>query len=449
MDIKISSTILSILKNFAPVFSQPTFDNFVFLSIGAILTNGSRTVTNMLRTLGPLRPKHFTCYHNFFRRSTCPLFKLSKILCSLIFSRCGDSIDLVVDETLSRHKGPKIFGRCFHRDPIRSSKKNVQYTSGHKWVVIGVRFRIPWIKRVWVLPCVMMLWVSEKHASKFKVRHRTYIELTIIMLRLLHRWFPDKHFNIVGDGGFASIELTRFAQKRSWIELVSRLRIDAQLFDEPGQRPKGQRGRKRVKGHRLPSPQQMAENKKLQWQEARLDWYGGLKKDILFINRNAIIYQPGKGTAKISWVLVRDPEGDHRDEAFYTTDLSMNPLEIIRHFIERWSIEVTFEESKRFLQIESSRNRKKESVLRSFPLLLSLFSLITLWYAEHFKEPTQPLTEQDWYSKQEPTFADAMRAIRKEIWDLNLFSMSAKNGDMVKIPSRFMNFISDSLVGFG
>ena len=162
----------------------------------------------------------------------------------------------------------------------------------------------------------------------------------------------------------------------------------------------------------------------------------------------ALLYQPGKGTVTIAWVLVRDPKGKLRDESFYTTDLTMAPEEIIRHFVERWTIEVTFEESKRFLAVESTRNRKKESVLRSFPLLMGLFSLISLWYFDRFKERPEVTTAQAWYQKEQPTFADAINAMRKDIWDLNLFSMFTKNHDMIKIPRSFMAFISDSLVGF-
>ena len=162
----------------------------------------------------------------------------------------------------------------------------------------------------------------------------------------------------------------------------------------------------------------------------------------------ALLYQPGKGTVKIAWVLVRDPQGKLRDESFYTTDLTMSAKEIIRHFVQRWGIEVTFEESKRFLAVESVRNRKKESVLRSFPLLMGLFSLISLWYFDRFKERAKVTTAQDWYQKDQPTFADAIKAMRKEIWDLNLFSMLPKNNDIKKISRPFMAFLSDSLVGF-
>ena len=445
MQLQLSSSIINILEKFAPIFSQPTFENFLFLSAGAILTPGSRTVTNILRTLGR-RPKHFTTYHNFLKRCKCPLLKLSRILCSLIFSMIPGVIELVIDETLCRHSGPKVFGACCHRDPLLSTKKRVQYSFGHKWVVLAIRFHWPWLKRPWSLPCLMMLWVSEKQCPKYKVKHRTPVELTILMLKLLNRWFPEKKFILVGDGGFASLELTKFAAKNSWVQLVSRLRRDAQLFDPAIHQLK--RGRKRDKGKRLLSPEKLANQKNAPWIKATVTWYGGESKKVLYMYNQALLYQPGKGTVKIAWVLVRDPQGKFRDESFYTTDLSMPPQEIIRHFVERWTIEITFAESKRFLAVESTRNRKKNSVLRSFPLLMGLFSLISLWFFDRSKQLPKVITAEPWYQKTQPTFADAIKAIRKEIWNQNLFSMFTKNHNMQKIPKTFMAFISDSLVGF-
>ena len=108
----------------------------------------------------------------------------------------------------------------------------------------------------------MMLWVSEKQCPKYGVKHRTPIALTIIMLRLLHTWFPERTFIIVGDGGFASIELTQFIARNPWVQLVSRLRRDAQLFEQLITQPK--RGRKRLKGKRMPSPQLLAK-KNVRW----------------------------------------------------------------------------------------------------------------------------------------------------------------------------------------
>jgi hypothetical protein len=267
------------------------------------------------------------------------------------------------------------------------------------------------------------------------------------MLRLLRNWFPDREFTIVADGGFAAIEFAKFISQAYWVDLVTRLRKDAQLFAEPINQHK--RGRPRIKGVRLPSPQQLAKDETLQWQRATVHWYGGIQKEIMYTYQQALLYKPGKGTVKIAWIIVRDPDGKLDDEFFYTTDLSMSPQEMIRHFVERWSIEVTFEESRRLLAVESTRNRKKESVLRSFPLLMGLFSIISLWYFDRYKEQPVISTQQPWYHKTEPTFADALIAIRKEIWDQNLFCMSQENHDIIEIPREFMTFVSDSLVGVG
>jgi hypothetical protein len=364
----------------------------------------------------------------------------------LIFALIPGIIELAVDETLCRHSGPKVFGGGCHRDPLLSTRKRVQYSFGHKWVVLAVRFHVSWLKRPWALPCLMMLWVSEKQCHKYGVKHRTPIELTIMMLRLLHKWFPQRAFVIVGDGGFASLDLTKCAAQNPKVQLVSRLRRDAQLFDPAVTQPK--RGRRRAKGKRLLSPENLANKKNASWMKTIVPWYGGESKKVLYLYHQALLYQPGKGTVKIAWVLVRDPKGKLRDEAFYTTDLAMTPQEIIRHFVERWTIEVTFAESKRFLAVESTRNRKKESVLRSFPLLMGLFSLISLWYFDRFKDQPEVTTAQSWYRKEQPTFADAIKAMRKDIWDLNLFSMFTKNNNIKKTPRTFMAFLSDSLVGF-
>lgn len=120
----------------------------------------------MLRTLGK-RPKHFTTYHNFFKRCECPLLKLSRILCSLIFALVSGVIELAVDETICR----QVFGSSCHRDPLLSTHKRAQYSFGHKWVVLAVRFHWPWLKRPWSLPCLMALWVSEKNCPKYKLKH--------------------------------------------------------------------------------------------------------------------------------------------------------------------------------------------------------------------------------------------------------------------------------------
>jgi hypothetical protein len=156
------------------------------------------------------------------------------------------------------------------------------------------------------------------------------------------------------------------------------------------------------------------------------------------------VYQPGKGIALISYIIVFDPE-DNSFETLFTTDLSLSVHEAIRLFVQRWSIEVTFEEARKFLAIESTRNRKKESVIRSFPFLLGLFSVISLWYFQTFKEHNHTIAQEEWYTKTEPTFADAINAIRHQLWSSSIFSMSTKTDNMIKIDASFVEFITESL----
>lgn len=447
MKLTLSSTIMNLLLNFSPALTQPTFENCIVLTIGSILTNGARTVTNMIRGARPLAKKEFSAYHHVFSRARLRMFSLARILCTLVFRLVPDRIELVVDETVTRHSGKKVYASSAQRDKIRSTKKKVVYAFGHYWVVLCVNVHMPFLKRPWALPLMALLKVSEKRAKECNVKHRTPIELTIIMLRKVCRWFPDKTFIITGDGGFASLELTQFCESKPQLALVSRLRKDAQFYSLPPRKQRKKKGRPSLKGKRLSSPQEEVKNKKRnnsKWKIITIPWYGGTTKSVHCFYNQALLYQPGKGIASIAYVIVFNP-ADESFETFFTTDLSFSPKEIIRLFVERWSIEVTFEEARRFLQIESTRNRKKESVTRSFPFLLGLFSFISLWYFQHIKDHKETILQEPWYQKTEPTFADAITTIRAELWRTSIFSMSTKNDNMIKIAGSFVEFITESL----
>jgi hypothetical protein len=447
MKLIIPSTIMKILLNFSCVLTAPTFENIIVLFAGAILTNGARTITNMLRAVRPLVTKSFCSYHRVFSRAEICLFALARILATLLFHLIPGRIELVVDETISRHNGKKVYAQSCHRDKVRSTHKNVCYTFGHYWVVLCVNVHMPFLSRPWALPFMALLWVSEKNCKKYNLKHRTPIELTIIMLKKVSQWFPEKCFIITGDGGFASIVLTRFCKNHPRFELVSRLRKDAQLYALPMQKKTRTRGRPAQKGKRIRSPEQEVAHKnknKHKWITATVTWYGNRAKTVEYFCNQALVYQPGKGIALISYIIVFDPE-DNSFETLFTTDLSLSVHEAIRLFVQRWSIEVTFEEARKFLAIESTRNRKKESVIRSFPFLLGLFSVISLWYFQTFKEHNHTIAQEEWYTKTEPTFADAINAIRHQLWSSSIFSMSTKTDNMIKIDASFVEFITESL----
>ena len=110
-----------------------------------------------------------------------------------------------------------------------------------------------------------------------------------------------------------------------------------------------------------------------------------------------------------SVVLVRESTGEHEPQAFLCTDLDAAPLDILRWFVRRWSIEVTFAEVRRHLGVETQRQSSDPAIDRTTPVLLGLFSLITLW-ADGASDGHGPsVRTAGWYWKSLPTFSDASR----------------------------------------
>jgi hypothetical protein len=127
-------------------------------------------------------------------------------------------------------------------------------------------------------------------------------------------------------------------------------------------------------------------------------------------------YKTGAGVVPIRWVFVRDVQGTHRDEYFYTTDPLLPGKQMVSWFTARWPIETTFQEIRAHLGFETTRQHVAPSVLRTAPCLLGLFSVICLIYAEHVQSHPMGIRRTLWYVKEEPTFSDAMATVRRLFW---------------------------------
>jgi hypothetical protein len=66
-------------------------------------------------------------------------------------------------------------------------------------------------------------------------------------------------------------------------------------------------------------------------------------------SETAVWYTTGLPVVPARWVLVRDPEGEFKPQALLCTDLDADPEEILRWFVMRWQLEVTFQEMRRHL----------------------------------------------------------------------------------------------------
>ena len=425
----------AVLLPLAPAFTAPTFERFVLLALAAMLTPGRHTVANLLRTVGALAPGHRTSYQRVLSSAHWSGLRLACCLCRLVLrllpaDRPGV---LVGDDTVDGHKGKRVWGKARHRDPVRSTRSHTAWRYGHKWVVLAVLVRFPFAHRAWALPVLVALYRSPQDNQRRGRRHQTPAQVMRLLLRLLLRWFPGRSFRFAGDAGYGSHDMADFArQTQGRLHLVSKFHPKANLYLPPppvgGKRPNG---RPRKKGAKLPSPQQAVAQAPLQ--RHNVAWYGGGRRDVAVVSGVGHWYKGVAGLVEVRWVYVRDLSGTHREEYFYTTDLTLTPPEAIEHYAERWNLETTFAEMRSYLGLETTRGRCARTVLRAEPCLFGLYSVVALLY-EQLPAGAQTESGVDWEGKASLTFSDAITAVRRWLWTNWAFAASGHEDTFAKLP---------------
>jgi hypothetical protein len=147
----------------------------------------------------------------------------------------------------------------------------------------------------------------------------------------------------------------------------------------------------------------------------------------------------------VRWVLIRDPQGQFKTQALLCTDLSADAQKILSWFVMRWQLEVTFQEVRRHLGFETQRQCSDLAIRRATPVLLGLFSLVTLFAHRQLTEAAGAFGQAAWYHKSNPTFADALALVRKELWAQGTFCGSSWETDTVKVPRVFMERLTETV----
>ncbi|MEJ2737936.1 MAG: transposase, partial [Anaerolineae bacterium] len=417
--------------------------------IGAILAPGKRTVTSALRVMGLKDEKQYQNYHRVLNRAKWSSLQASRILLGVlvpVLVAAGVPVVVAADETLERRWGPKIKEKGIFRDAVRSSKRYTVYSSGLRWVSMMLLVPVPWSQRVWALPFLTVLAPGEKTNVANGKRHKTSIDWIGQMIGAVRRWLPEKMLVLVTDGGLTAVKLgLRCARYANPVTYVSRLRLDAVLHDPPGPQPRGKRGPKPKKGKRQPSLKTVLLDPSTQWTKCEIDWYGGKRRIIEIATGVALWYTPGYDPLPIRWVLVRDPLGELDPVAFFATDQSATPLQILAWFIMRWNVEVTFEEARAHLGIETQRQWSDLAITRTTPALLGLFSLVTVLAHRLTEDKPFPARSAAWYTKVEPTFSDAIALVRRHLWTRMKFTNSPSDTGFVEIPASVLHGLVDSL----
>jgi hypothetical protein len=400
--------------------------------------------------MGLDKEKRFHRYHRVLNRAIWSSRGASRVLLGLLvemFVPEGEPLVVGIDETLERRWGKKIAAKGVYRDPVRSSHENFVKASGLRWVCVMLLVPIPWAARVWALPFLSALAPSERYAAQRGKRHKKLTEWAWQLLLLLRRWYPEREIIAVADSTYASLKLLfRCRSLSKPVTFITRLRLDAALYEPaPPRRPR-QIGRPRLKGERLPNLSVVAEDPSTSWKCAKIaNWYGSGERMVEIASETAVWYSTGLFAVPVRWVLIRDPQGQFKTQALLCTDLSADAQKILSWFVMRWQLEVTFQEVRRHLGFETQRQWSDLAIRRATPVLLGLFSLVTLFAHRQLTEAAGAFRQAAWYHKSNPTFADALALVRKELWAQGTFCGSSWETDTVKVPRVFMERLTETV----
>ena len=408
----------------------------MILLTGTLLARGRRTVTAALRASGNAQAGNWRLFHQVLNRARWSPLAVSRQLLLLIvetFVPVGACVDLVIDETLERRWGSQISKRGHYRDSALSSKERSVSSPGLRWIVMAVVITVPWTKQRWALPFLCVLATTPEVSERLGKRHKTIGMWAHQMLSLVRRWLPDREIKLVGDTAYTILELGLHATHHQ-VTLITTGRLDAVLHEQPAERTPHTIGRPRVVGQRLPALEQVLQDPETVWQKLTLDWYGEGERTLDICTGTALWYRYGYDPLPIRWVLTRDPAGKRPPKAIFSTDQAQPAEAIVKDFMKRWSLEVTFEEGRAHLGIETQRQWSDRAIERSTPLLFGLFSLVALIGHALRLDGQIPVAQTAWYHKHVATFCDVLALARRHLWGHETFPTSPTDPSIVLVP---------------
>jgi hypothetical protein len=424
----------AVILAFAPLFVHRSWRHARVLLIGAILTPGRRTVASVLPIMGRSGERRFVNYHRVLSRAAwCPRAG-ARILLELLLDAFvpHGPVVMALDDTIERRWGRRIRARGIYRDPVRSSDAHFVKTSGLRWMSLILLAPVPWAGRIWALPFLTTLVPSERTAREQGGRHRSMLDVGRQLALQARRWLRGRDLVLVGDSGFSAL-LFLDAMRRAQVTMITRLRLDAALYEPAALRLPGTIGRPRTKGARLPTLSKVIADGSTSWQALVVPgWYGAGERTIEITSATAVWRHAGLPVVPIRWVLIRDPEDRFAPQALLCTDPAREAAQIVAWFVRRWCVEVTFQEVRAHLGVETQRQWSDKAVARTTPCLLALFSIVTLLAARLPARQRQRIAATAWYPKPQPTFSDALAAVRRALWREQGLRTSRRPGHRTK-----------------
>jgi len=276
--------------------------------------------------------------------------------------------------------------------------------------------------------------------------HKKLTDWARQMITQVQRWLPNRAIVVVADSSYAVLDLLAAAASLPTpVSLITRLRLDAALYDPAPPREKDTKGAPRKKGDRQPSLAQRLEDPTTVWERVRLHWYGGTRRRVELASGTAVWYHSAKPVVPLRWVLIRDPLGEFEPQALLSTDQEVTAAQIVEWFVLRWQLEVTFEAARAHLGVETQRQWSDLAIMRTTPAVLGLFSLITVFAHQLLQGQELAVRQAAWYQKTLPTFSDTLALVRRYLWPVSISWMSGAKDDVVIIPKALFERLTDTL----
>src|SRR3954464_3452242 len=259
---------------FFSCFTGSIWKHVLVLVSGTLLSPGRRTVAAALRVMDLDQTTSFAVYHRVLSTASWSARLGAQRLLHLLGAAFGREGPVVIglDDTIERRWGAKIKARGIYRDPVRSSKGHFVKASGLRWLSAMLLVRVPWADRIMALPFLTLLAPSKRFYEGKPREHKTLLDWARQAALQIHRWLPDRYIVLVADSAFAALEF--LAAVRKHVCVVTRLRLDANLFGFPPPHRKGRGGRP-IKGKPLKNLSAVLKDRKVSWKRFRVSlWYG-------------------------------------------------------------------------------------------------------------------------------------------------------------------------------
>jgi hypothetical protein len=430
-------SFLALLQPLSAVMTAPSFNTFLTLLTGWVFAR-RRTVTGMILAARAVGTKHHSAFHRFFAAAQWSLDELGLAVFALIQPHLEPgAILLALDDTLARKCGKQVFGAGMHHDPRVSSRGLAVMNWGHSWVHLGVLVNFRFAPQRWFcLPILFRLYRSRQTVARHGGRYRTRPELALEVLHRLCTHTPRLRFHVVADAAYGGQNVLKYLPLNC--HLTSRLVMDARLYAAPPPRRRGQSGRPRRRGPRLPTPEQMLRQRA---QRVTLHIYG---RDDRVRMAETLARVHAVPWCRLRVVAVEPLTGGRPRQAFYSTDVSLSAEQILVLYARRWAIEQSFQEGKTQLGFEQPQGWTRRAVERTAPTAMLLYSLIVLWFAGVGHRSYRPLWRPWYRSKAVPSFADMLATLRRESVRARVLSPPARDRGCRNLLATLMHVVQQA-----